>query len=209
VQVSPPGDERQAREEIDRLLTAAGWSICDANRVNLSASRGVAVREFPLPGHGAADYLLYVDGKAAGVIEAKKEGTTLTGVETQSAKYNHGLPKDLPAWDRPLPFAYESTGIETRFTNALNPTPRSRPVFAFHQPETLAEWLDVSAATRIADSEGKYDITGNTFLTRLAGKLDIDLLAAAFRKMDENEKKYPADTVRGSARKYTEYLEQG
>jgi type I restriction enzyme R subunit len=165
--VSPPGDERQAREEIDRRLTAAGWSISDANRVNLSASRGVAVREFPLPGHGAADYLLYVDGKAAGVIEAKKEGTTLTGVETQSAKYNHGLPKDLPAWDRPLPFAYESTGIETRFTNALNPTPRSRPVFAFHKPETLAEWLDVPAATRIADSEAKYHITGRTFLARM------------------------------------------
>jgi len=44
------------------------------------------------------------------------------------------------------------------------------------------------------------------YLARIAGRLDIDLLAAAFRKMDINEKKYPADAVRGSAKKYTEYL---
>ena len=128
--MSPTGDEREAREEIDRLLTAAGWSVCDVGQQNLAAHRGVAIREFPLPGQGFADYLLYIDGKAAGVIEAKKQGITLTGVETQSNKYNHGLPKELPAWERPLPFAYESTGVETRFTNALDPNPRSRPVFA-------------------------------------------------------------------------------
>ena len=100
---------------------------------------GVAIREFPLTsGHGFADYLLYVDGKAAGVIEAKKAGVPLIGVEHQSERYVQGLPATLPAWRRPLPFAYESTGIETRFTNGLDPEPRSRPVFAFHRPETLA-----------------------------------------------------------------------
>jgi type I restriction enzyme R subunit len=165
--VSPQGDEREAREEIDRLLTAAGWSVFDADKANLSAARGVAIREFPLPGHGFADYLLYVGGKAAGVIEAKKQGATLTGVETQSAKYNHGLPKELPAWERPLPFAYESTGIETRFTNALDPRPRSRPVFAFHQPQTLADWVEVQPERNLADTEGKYEIPGRTFLARM------------------------------------------
>jgi len=164
--VAPQGDEREARAEIDRLLTAAGWSVCDAHQANLSSHRGVAIREFPLPGQGFADYLLYVDGKAAGVIEAKKQGVTLSGVTIQSEKYTRGLPESLPAWERPLPFAYESTGIETLFTNALDPTPRSRPVFAFHRPETLADWLDVSAETRIADSKGKY-ITGRTFLARM------------------------------------------
>ncbi len=70
------------------------------------AWRGVAIREFPLePGHGFADYLLYVDAKACGVIEAKKAGATLTGVEAQSARYAQGLPNSLPAWHRPLPFA--------------------------------------------------------------------------------------------------------
>ena len=110
--------------------------------LNVSAARGVAVREFGLQhGHGTADYLLYVDGRAAGVVEAKPEGHTLTGVESQSGKYGTGLPDNLPCYVRPLPFLYESTGVETRFTNGLDPQPRSRNVFSFHTPETLAGWL--------------------------------------------------------------------
>ena len=138
-----PSPEDQARENIDRLLTKAGWAVRDQSNANILAYRGVAIRNFTLKsGHGFADYLLYVDGKAAGVIEAKKEGVTLTGVETQSERYTKGLPDGLPAWSKPLPFSYESTGIETRFTNGLDPDPRSRPVFSFHKPETLAAWLE-------------------------------------------------------------------
>ncbi len=134
--------EEEARQRIDGLLGQAGWQVQGARAVNLYASRGVAVREFPLkPGHGEADYLLYVDGKAAGVIEAKPVGFTLTGVERQSEKYGAGLPDNLPAWRHPLAFLYQSTGVETRFTNGLDPDPRSRQVFAFHRPETLGEWL--------------------------------------------------------------------
>jgi type I restriction enzyme R subunit len=134
--------EAQARAEIDRLLESAGWKVQDMTQANVHAGRGVAVREFPLlPGHGFADYLLYVDGKACGVIEAKKRGATLTGVEGQSGRYAQGLPASLPAWLRPLPFVYESTGVETHFTNGLDPAPRARNVFAFHRPETLAECL--------------------------------------------------------------------
>jgi type I restriction enzyme R subunit len=71
---------------------------------------------------------LFVDRKAAGVIEAKKEGETLTGVAWQSSKYLDGLPHGLqPAVEGPLPFAYQSTGTETRFTNTRDPEARSRP----------------------------------------------------------------------------------
>lgn len=98
------------------------------------------MREFPLK-TGEADYLLYVNRKPVGAIEAKKEGTTLSGVEWQSAKYSIGLPDNLHAPRRPLPFLYESTGKETYFTNGFDPAPRSRRVFAFHRPETLAVWL--------------------------------------------------------------------
>ena len=135
----PP--EAAARENIDRALAEAGWVVQDVEALNLSAGPGVAVREFPLKsGHGNADYLLYADGKVVGVVEAKKEGTPLTGVEIQTAKYSEGLPNGIPAWVRPIPFLYESTGIETRFTNRLDPTPKSRDVFTFHRPETLAAW---------------------------------------------------------------------
>ena len=109
--------EEQARVNIDRLLERAGWVVQDLAALNVHAGRGVVVREFPLqPGHGTADYLLYLDGRAAGVVEAKPEGHTLTGVEAQSGKYGAGLPENLPAYIRPLPFLYESTGVETRFS---------------------------------------------------------------------------------------------
>lgn len=84
--------EDKARVQIDQLLQAAGWHVCNIDQVNLHAANGVAIREFPLnPGHGFADYLLYVNGKACGVIEAKKEGVTLKGVEVQSERYAQGL----------------------------------------------------------------------------------------------------------------------
>ena len=100
----------------------------------------MALREFRLDS-GPVDYLLLVDRKAVGVIEAKKEGTTLTEVELQAARYGRGL-QGVPAPVNPLPFQYVSTGVETRFTNLLDPEPRSRGVFHFHRPEILAEWLD-------------------------------------------------------------------
>ncbi|MGO8950460.1 MAG: DEAD/DEAH box helicase family protein [Ktedonobacterales bacterium] len=133
--------EQLARQQVDTLLEQAGWVVQDRQSFNLGAARGVAVREFSTDA-GPADYLLFVDRQAVGVVEAKKAGTTLTGVETQSPKYCSGLPPHLPAARIPLPFAYETTGIETRFTSTLDPDPRSRQVFAFHQPSALANWLE-------------------------------------------------------------------
>jgi type I restriction enzyme R subunit len=118
--------EARARTNIDDLLAAAGWQVQDRIRINLSAGRGVAVREFALK-TGFADYLLFVDRKAIGAVEAKAEGIPLSGVESQSEKYSTGLPDIPPAWRKPLPFLYESTGVETFFTNGLDPVPRSRP----------------------------------------------------------------------------------
>jgi dCTP diphosphatase len=43
------------------------------------------------------------------------------------------------------------------------------------------------------------------YLVRLSDKLGFDLLAAADAKIEENERRYPADKVRGSSRKYSEY----
>ncbi len=161
--------EHEARKNIDQLLNAAGWHVCDASQANLRAARGVAIREFPLKsGFGFADYLLYVDGQAAGVVEAKKEGVTLTGVETQSDKYTKGLPEGLPCWRNPLPFSYQSTGVESRFTNGLDPEPRSRGVFAFHRPEQLLEWLNAPPLNTLQQPQAAYLPNADTFLGRLA-----------------------------------------
>ena len=139
--------EQKARQKIDQQLDQCGWIVQDYRQMDISAGRGVAVREFPLS-TGEADYLLYVDAKAIGVIEAKPEDHTLTGVELQSAKYTTGLPKGLPHYYLPLPFAYESTGTETRFTNGLDPDARSREVFTFHRPEELIRMATLDSQLR-------------------------------------------------------------
>src|SRR5262245_60772748 len=137
----PETPEDKARREIDADLTAAGWLVQDRDAIDLTAGRGVAVRSFPMkPGFGFADYLLYLDRKAVGAIEAKAQGT-LSGVEAQSAKYAAGLPDNLPAHRRPLPFLFEANGSVIYFTNGLDPVPRSRQVFNFPRLETLAEWV--------------------------------------------------------------------
>ncbi len=87
--------EEKARQRIDQLLSEAGWIIQDVSELNLGAALGVAVREFPLK-TGSADYLLFLNRQAVGVIEAKPEGTTLSGVAAQSGKYLAGLPENLP-----------------------------------------------------------------------------------------------------------------
>lgn len=108
--------------------------------MDIYAGFGVAVAELPFEGRegwGFPDYLLYVDGKTIGVVEAKPEDWTLKGVEIQSAKYTSQLPKGVPAYRIPLPFAYESTGKVTQLTNYLEPHAASRLVFTFHRPEEL------------------------------------------------------------------------
>jgi type I restriction enzyme R subunit len=139
--------EQQARQSIDRMLDLAGWSVQDKTDFDPTVSRGVAVREFGLEA-GFADYMLFVDGKAVGVVEAKKEGTTLSGVDTQSQKYLDGLPSFVQTIRVPLPFAYESTGVETRFRDIRDPEYRSRRVFWFHRPETLMRWAQETDTLR-------------------------------------------------------------
>lgn len=139
--------EERSRKLIDQQLAASGWSVQDYDQLHIAAGLGIAVREFPLS-TGDADYLLYADRRVIGVVEAKPDGHSLTGVETQSGKYLAGLPKNLPHYRLPLPFAYESTGAETRFANLLEPDARSRPVFTFHSPEELIRLVQLDDQLR-------------------------------------------------------------
>lgn len=115
--------EEKARQDIDELLNLASWQVQDYNELNLGASFGVAVREFPLQS-GYADYLLFEDRKPAGVLEAKPQGTTLSGIAEQSEKYLASIPQSLPNVPSPPRFAYESTGVETYFRDLADPDPR-------------------------------------------------------------------------------------
>ncbi|WP_018635953.1 type I restriction endonuclease subunit R [Parafrankia elaeagni] len=143
-QRAAPLNEMQARGAIDEMLRAAGWIVQDRDQVNPMAGQGVAVREFTLA-TGRADYVLYVDGKIVGVVEAKREGDHLSSAVEQNDRYAAGVLKEhrLAVWRESEPFAfrYATTGTETYFINRLDPDARSREVFTFHRPETVAAWM--------------------------------------------------------------------
>ena len=131
--------EQAARERIDRMLSEAGWRVQHKDNIDFSSSAGIAVREYQTDA-GAADYALFVDRKAVGVIEAKPKhfGQNITSVEEQSGSYATARLKWIDN-EQALPFVYESTGVVTRFTNYQDPHPRSRGIFHFPRPETLRE----------------------------------------------------------------------
>ena len=133
--------EQRARQQIDAQLIVSGWIVQDYKQFNPGAGQGIALREAPLKS-GTCDYLLLVDRKAVGVIEAKKVGTLLSGVAEQSNHYARNLPDFIQSSAAGLlPFLYESTGVETFFRDERDPSARSRCVFSFHRPNTLAEYL--------------------------------------------------------------------
>ena len=140
--------EQIARDKIDKLLQASGWVVQNSKQIDFSAGQGQAVREYQTD-VGPADYVLFVDKKAIGVIEAKREdiGHKITDVETQTEGYANATLKWVNNQE-PLPFLYESTGVITRFTDSRDPKPRSREIFSFHRPETLKEWLENTLSLR-------------------------------------------------------------
>ncbi|WP_339890240.1 DEAD/DEAH box helicase family protein [uncultured Flavobacterium sp.] len=139
--------EQIARDNIDKQLIACGWVIQDKKKFNLAAGLGVAIREYQTD-IGPADYVLFIDKKPIGIIEAKREeeGLRLTTVEEQSSQYANAKLRLLN--NDPLPFVYESTGEVTRFTDYRDPKPRSRTVFTFHRPETFVQWLSQEKTLR-------------------------------------------------------------
>jgi type I restriction enzyme, R subunit len=139
--------EQIARDHIDQLLLASGWLIQDKKKFNLAAGLGIAIREYQTD-IGPADYVLFVDKKPVGIIEAKREeeGVRLSTVEEQSTQYATAKLRLLN--NDPLPFVYESTGEVTRFTDYRDPKPRARTVFTFHRPETFVQWLSQEKTLR-------------------------------------------------------------
>jgi type I restriction enzyme R subunit len=147
--MTPNQDPEQiVRDTIDALLKASGWRVQSKSRFDPNDGPGQAVREYPT-GTGPADYVLFVDRRAVGVIEAKRESKAenITTVEEQTEGYASAKLKWV-SHNEPLPFLYESTGVITRFTDRRDPKPRSREVFTFHRPETLKEWLEQGESLR-------------------------------------------------------------
>lgn len=139
--------EQIDRDLIDAQLEACGWVIQSKNRLNLHASKGVAVREYQTD-IGPADYVLFVAGKPVGIVEAKRkeEGQQVSVHEIQVENYAKARLKLIN--NETLPFLYLSTGAITRFADLRDPKPRYRGVFTFHRPETLEKWSKQTCSIR-------------------------------------------------------------
>jgi type I restriction enzyme R subunit len=140
--------EQAARDKVDEKLSASGWLVQSKKAINFNAGPGIAIREYRTD-IGPADYVLFVDKKAVGIIEAKKDeiGHNITTIEEQTAGYGQAKLKWINNQE-PLPFLYEATGPIARFTDIRDPKPRSREVFTFHRPETMREWLEAGTSLR-------------------------------------------------------------
>ena len=159
--------EEQARVLIDAQLVAAGWVVQDREAIDLVNHVGVAVREVIMEKWaGRADYVLYLNRKMVGVIEAKPQGTTLMAVQWQSHRYSKGLTetqaKSAVLIDGELPFIYEASGSETNFTNVYDPEPRARHIFNFQKPETLARIIRESENQKQATWRGRVQLLPDT-----------------------------------------------
>lgn len=189
--------EQIARDNIDKQLNACGWLIQDKKRLNLSAGIGVAVREYSTE-VGPADYVLFVNLKPVGVIEAKREeeGVKFSVHESQVEEYANAKLKLID--NLPLPFLYLSTGAITKFTDTRDPNPRYREVFTFHRPETLAKWIrkDVSLRTRMSENFPELDPSG-------LRECQIDAITNLETSFKKNRPKALVQMATGSGKTFT------
>lgn len=189
--------EQIARDNIDKQLIACGWLIQDKKRLNLAAGVGVAVREYSTE-VGPADYVLFVNQKPVGVIEAKREeeGVKFSVHESQVEEYANAKLKLID--NLPLPFLYLSTGAITKFTDTRDPNPRYREVFTFHRPETLAKWIrkDFSLRTRMSENFPELDPSG-------LRECQIDAITNLETSFKKNRPKALVQMATGSGKTFT------
>jgi type I restriction enzyme R subunit len=188
--------EDKARSLIDRRLAACGWVIQSRADMNLGAGLGVAVRELQTAS-GPVDYGLFVGRKLCGVIEAKAEGTTLSGYSEQAARYIADVPKHLVREEGQVRFEYVASGSETLFRDHADPDPTSRRVFSFHRPETLERWLKESITLR-----GRLQAMPAVLGDGLRA-CQIDAVSALERSMAQNHPRALVQMATGAGKTFT------
>ena len=130
--------EERARKYIDKMLDESGWDVVNRDDYTTSHS-AIAVREGLLKGNLEADYLLFLDGKAIGVLEAKAEHINLDDIVVQQAEnYTTKLPIWCSCWFKKLPFVYISNGKELMFRDLRNNNAEYEKLSQVHTPRELA-----------------------------------------------------------------------
>jgi nucleoside phosphorylase len=186
---------------IEAQLKQVGWVISPYGMgLNTELWQDVAFSDFPNLSDG---YLLFVQGQPVGVIKVRRIGDPLAGIE-EPVLSSTLFPANGDGSRSPLrhilPFVYESTGIDTRFTSYLDSDPRSREVFTFHQPKTLALWLSQAPLSVPSTSN-------NTLRSRLRQlpsrpvrglqKPQLEALANLEKSLAENKPRALIQTISG------------
>ena len=137
--------EERARQWIDQKLSEAGWTVIDRDEFSPEMT-AVAIREVAMRDKLEADYLLLVDGKAAGVLEAKREEVSLSNPHliAQAEKYAQKVQPWYPTWELPLPLVYLSNGREIAFKDRRDPKAKYTLINKFPRPWDLAKRLNLS-----------------------------------------------------------------
>ena len=136
--------EERARQWIDSKLEEAGWQVIDRQEY-VSGMHAVAIREALMKNNLEADYLLMLNGKAAAVIEAKRNEVPLDNANLikQAENYTHKVPSWCPSWQLPLPFVYLSNGKAIAFKDIRTPDAPYQLVTQFPRPWDLVRKLDL------------------------------------------------------------------
>lgn len=136
--------EEKARVKIDRMFAAAGWQVVDRDEYEPTMS-AVAVREGLLKGNLEADYLMIINGKACGVLEAKREEVNVYSdvVSEQVATYAKRIPDYYQAWQNPLPFLYKSNAKVVDFQDYRKSSIEWEEINRIHTPKEIADMLGI------------------------------------------------------------------
>lgn len=136
--------EEKARIKIDQWFNDAGWQVVNRDQFEADMN-AVAIREGLLKGNREADYFLFINGKALGVFEAKREEVDITSsiVNDQVENYARGVPGCYQTWENPLPFLYKSNGRELMFKDFRSQDNEWQTLKCIHSPRELTKLLGI------------------------------------------------------------------
>ena len=136
--------EEKARIKIDQWFADAGWKVINRDDYEPTCT-AVAIREGLLKGNLEADYFLFINGKAVGVLEAKREETDAfaSKVCEQAALYAKSVPNIYQTYQNPLPFIFTSNGKELYFCDFREKDSNFKQILSIPTPRELVKELGI------------------------------------------------------------------
>ena len=137
--------EEKARQKIDQWFIDAGWEVINRDEYEPTCT-AVAIREGLLKGNLEADYFLFINGKAVGVLEAKREETDAfsSKVCEQAALYARSVPNIYQTYQKPLPFIFTSNGKELYFCDFREQDHYFKQIMTIPTPHELVKKLGIN-----------------------------------------------------------------